>query len=56
MKFELAAGLFVSPWFFRFTSAAGGSRDAWIWGAVIGVGSVAAILAYTEWAAWVSLV
>ncbi len=55
IKLALAAGLFLSPWFLEFTTAAAASRNAWMCGAAVGLVSLAAIFAYAEWQEWVSL-
>jgi hypothetical protein len=56
IKLALAAFLILTPWIFGFTSAAVASGNAWISGAVIGLASIAAIVALAEWEEWVSLV
>jgi hypothetical protein len=56
IKLALAAFLILTPWIFGFTSNAVASGNAWISGAVIGLASVAAIVALAEWEEWVSLV
>jgi len=55
IKLALAAFLILTPWIFGFTSAAVASGNAWISGAVIGLASIAAIVALAEWEEWVSL-
>ncbi|WFU38747.1 SPW repeat protein [Bradyrhizobium sp. CB82] len=50
----LAAVLFVSPWLFRLTNEPG-KVDLWITGAVIGIASLAAIIAYRDWEEWVNV-
>jgi hypothetical protein len=49
----IAAFLFASPWIYGFASVP--ARDAWICGIVIGLASIWAILAYSEWEEWVSV-
>jgi hypothetical protein len=56
IKLALAAFLILTPWVFGFTSAAVASGNAWISGAVIGLASIAAIVALAEWEEWVSLI
>ena len=55
IKLALAAFLILTPWIFGFTSVAVVSGNAWISGAVIGLASIAAIVALAEWEEWVSL-
>jgi hypothetical protein len=55
IKLALGAFLILTPWIFGFTSAAVASGNAWISGAVIGLASVAAIVALAEWEEWISL-
>jgi hypothetical protein len=55
IKLALAAFLILTPWVFGFTSAAAASRNAWVSGAVIGLASLAAIIALADWEEWVSL-
>ena len=50
----LAAVLFVSPWLFRLTNSPG-KIDLWVTGAVIGVVSLAAIIAYRDWEEWLNV-
>ena len=50
-----SAVLILTPWVFGFTAAAIASGNAWISGAVIGLASIAAIVALTQWEEWVSL-
>jgi hypothetical protein len=50
----LAAVLFVSPWLFRLTNSSG-RADLWATGAVIGVVSLAAMIAYRDWEEWVNV-
>ncbi len=54
IKLALAAFLILTPWIFGFTSVAVVSGNAWISGAVIGLASIAAIVALAEWEEWVS--
>jgi hypothetical protein len=55
IKLALAAFLILTPWIFGFTSAAVASGNAWISGAVIGLASIAAIVALADWEEWISL-
>jgi hypothetical protein len=55
IKLALAAFLILTPWVFGFTSAAVASGNAWISGALIGLASIAAIVALAEWEEWLSL-
>ena len=55
IKLALAAFLILTPWIFGFTSVAVVSGNTWISGAVIGLASIAAIVALAEWEEWVSL-
>jgi hypothetical protein len=50
-----AAFLFASPWIYGFASVPATARDAWICGIMIGLASIRAILAYSEWEEWVSV-
>jgi predicted cobalt transporter CbtA len=50
----LAAVLFLSPWLFRLTNEPG-KVDLWVAGAIIGVASLAAIIAYRDWEEWVNV-
>jgi hypothetical protein len=50
----LAAVLFISPWLFRLTNGPG-KTDLWITSAIIGVVSLAAIIAYRDWEEWVNV-
>ena len=54
-KLALAAFLFAAPWIYRFAEVAAASRSAWINGAVIGIASACAIVVYSGWEEWVSL-
>jgi SPW repeat len=56
IKLALAALLIFAPWMFGFASSAVASGNAWISGALIGLASVAAIVALADWEEWVSLV
>ena len=49
----LAALLFIAPWLFRLTNSPG-KMDLWATGAVIGVISLAAMIAYKDWEEWVN--
>ena len=50
----LAAVLFISPWLFRLTNEPG--RVAlWVAGGIIGIASLAAIIAYRDWEEWVNV-
>ena len=51
----LAAFLFVSPWIYGFASDPAPARNAWICGIVIGLASIWAMIAYSEWEEWISL-
>ena len=51
----LGAFLFFSPWIFDFASGAE-SWNAWVGGIVIGILSIAALLAFAEWSEWLNLV
>lgn len=55
IKLALAAFLILTPWIFGFTAATVASGNAWTSGAVIGLVSIAAIVALAEWEEWVSL-
>jgi hypothetical protein len=55
IKLALGAFLILTPWIFGFTSVAVASGNAWISGAVIGLVSIAAIVALADWEEWVSL-
>lgn len=55
IKLALAAFLFATPWIYRFTSEVAASRNAWACGVVIGIASIWAIVAYSEWEEWGSL-
>jgi hypothetical protein len=56
IKLALAAFLILTPWIFNYTSAAVATGNAWVSGAAIGLASIAAIVALTQWEEWVSLV
>ena len=56
IKLALSVFLILTPWTFGFTAATVASGNAWISGAVIGLVSIAAIVALAEWEEWVSLV
>jgi hypothetical protein len=55
IKLALAGFLILTPWYLGFTSAAVASGNAWISGAVIGLTSIAAIVALADWEEWISL-
>jgi hypothetical protein len=55
IKLALGAFLILTPWIFAFTSAAVASGNAWISGSLIGLASIAAIVALADWEEWVSL-
>jgi hypothetical protein len=50
----LAAVLFASPWLFRLTNSPG-KLDLWATSAVIGLISLAAIIAYKDWEEWANI-
>jgi hypothetical protein len=50
----LAAVLFASPWLFRLTNGPG-KLDLWATSAVIGLISLAAIIAYKDWEEWANI-
>jgi len=50
----LAAVLFASPWLFALTNGAG-KLDLWATSAVIGLVSLAAIIAYRDWEEWANI-
>src|SRR5580704_16212420 len=50
-----AAFLCVSPWIYGFASDPAPARNAWICGIVIGLASIWAMIAYSEWEEWISL-
>jgi hypothetical protein len=50
----LAAVLFASPWLFRLTNSPG-KLDMWATSAVIGLISLAAIIAYKDWEEWANI-
>jgi hypothetical protein len=50
----LAVVLFLSPLLFRLTNEPG-KLDLWVTGAIIGVASLAAIIAYRDWEEWVDV-
>ena len=51
----LAACLVLAPWIFKFTDVALASRNAWVCGTAIGLAAIAAIVTYSEWEEWASL-
>ncbi|MBP2233242.1 hypothetical protein J2847_006579 [Azospirillum agricola] len=55
MTLLLGAGLFITPWLFRFTDLSLASWNAWTTGAVIIVLALAAIFAFAEWEKWGNL-
>ncbi len=46
--------LFVSPWLFRLTNEPG-KVDLWITSVIIGLVSLAAIIAYRDWEEWLNV-
>ena len=50
----LAVVLFVSPWLFRLTNEPG-KVDLWVTGPVIGIASLAAVIAYRDWEEWLNV-
>lgn len=50
----LATVLFVSPWLFKLTNGPA-KADLWATSAVIGVISLAAIIAYRDWEEWANV-
>src|SRR5262245_17986387 len=50
----LAAMLFVSPWLFRLTNEPG-KVDLWVTSIIIGLVSLAAIIAYRDWEEWLNV-
>ncbi|GLR88937.1 SPW repeat protein [Bradyrhizobium iriomotense] len=50
----LAAVLFLSPWLFRLTNEPG-KVDLWISGIIIGLVSLAAVIAYRDWEEWLNV-
>jgi hypothetical protein len=50
----LAAVLFASPWLFKLTNVPG-KLDLWATSAVIGLISLAAIIAYKDWEEWANI-
>ena len=50
----LAAVLFASPWLFKLTNSPG-KLDLWATSAVIGLISLAAIIAYKDWEEWANI-
>ena len=50
----LAAVLFASPWLFKLTNGPG-KLDLWATSAVIGLISLAAIIAYKDWEEWANI-
>lgn len=50
----LATVLFVSPWLFKLTNGPG-KLDLWATSAVIGLISLAAIIAYKDWEEWANI-
>jgi hypothetical protein len=51
----LAALLFISPWLFKLTNGPG-RVDLWVTSTVIGLISLAAIIAYRDWEEWLNVV
>ena len=56
IKLALAAFLIMTPWVFGYTAVVVASGNAWISGAVIGLASIAGIVALAQWEEWVSLI
>jgi SPW repeat-containing protein len=56
VKLALAAFLTMTPWVFGYTAVVVASGNAWISGAVIGLASIAGIVALAQWEEWVSLI
>ncbi|WP_051310637.1 SPW repeat protein [Bradyrhizobium sp. Cp5.3] len=50
----LAAVLFISPWLFKLTISQG-RIDIWVTSAIIGILSLAAIIAYRDWEEWINV-
>ena len=50
----LASVLFISPWLFKLTNSQG-RIDLWVTSAIIGVLSLAAIIAYRDWEEWINV-
>ncbi|MDA9427350.1 MULTISPECIES: SPW repeat protein [Bradyrhizobium] len=50
----LAAVLFISPWLFKMTVSQG-KIDLWVTSAIIGILSLAAIIAYRDWEEWLNV-
>ncbi|MEK9281644.1 MULTISPECIES: SPW repeat protein [unclassified Bradyrhizobium] len=50
----LAAVLFISPWLFKLTISQG-KIDLWVTSAIIGILSLAAIIAYRDWEEWINV-
>src|SRR5262249_1383725 len=50
----LAAVLFISPWLFKLTITQG-RIDLWVSSAIIGILSLAAIIAYRDWEEWINV-
>jgi hypothetical protein len=50
----LAAVLFISPWIFKLTNSEG-KLDLWVTSAIIGIVSLAAIIAYRDWEEWINV-
>jgi SPW repeat-containing protein len=51
----LAAFLFVAPWLFSYASQSARADD-WVSSAIVLASSVAVLLAFREWEAWVSMI
>ena len=56
IKLALAAFLIMTPWVFGYTAVVVASGNAWISGVVIGLASIAGIVALAQWEEWVSLI
>jgi hypothetical protein len=52
-KLVLGAFLFAAPWLYHFNTAAVDSKNAWVFGAVIVILSIAAIRSLAEWEEWI---
>ncbi|QQO13597.1 SPW repeat protein [Bradyrhizobium diazoefficiens] len=50
----LASVLFISPWLFKLTNSQG-RIDLWVTSAIIGILSLAAIIAYRDWEEWINV-
>lgn len=50
----LASVLFISPWLFKLTNSQG-RNDLCVTSAIIGILSLAAIIAYRDWEEWINV-